>query len=299
MDQASKLRSAILKKNSYTYSDGKDKQQNSENEPRVICVSSGKGGVGKSNFTLNLALALRKKGNKVLIIDADLGLANIEILLGISPKLGLIDLVKDDINIEDIIIEGPLGLKIISGGAGISDIVDLPLYKLNKILNNIAYLKNYADFILIDTGAGISKSVMSFISSSEEIIVVTTPEPTSIADAYALIKVINKESSSKTINLVINKADTKQEAEITFNKLSLVAKKFLYKNLECLGYINNDKNVQVCVKKQTPFYLGSPNSLASQNIDIICNKLLGKKEKDKVFTSFVKKLSNLFFSNRG
>ncbi|SHG93062.1 MinD/ParA family protein [Tepidibacter thalassicus] len=296
MDQASKLRSAILKKNSYNYINNKS---NNENEPRVICISSGKGGVGKSNFTLNLALALKKKGSRVLIIDADLGLANIEILLGISPKLGLVDLVKDNVNIEDIIIEGPLGIKIISGGAGISDIVDLPLYKLNKILNNIAYLKNYADFMLIDTGAGISKSVISFISASEEIIVVSTPEPTAIADAYALIKVISKESTSKIISLVVNKADTKKEAENTFNKLSLVSKKFLYKNIEYLGYISNDKNVQTCVKRQIPFYIGAPNSLASQNIDNICNKLLGKKENNKLFSSFVKKLSGLFFSNRG
>lgn len=297
MDQASKLRSAIIKKSGYNYADENSTTQ--EKGPRVICVASGKGGVGKSNFTLNLALAFKKNGNRVVIIDADLGLANIEILLGISPKVGLLDLIKENVSIEDIMIEGPSGIKIISGGAGISEIVDLSFDKLNKILNNIVLLKNYADFILIDTGAGISKSVMSFLAASEEVIVVTTPEPTAIADAYALIKVTTRESFGKTVNLIVNKADNRQEGDHTFNKLNLASKKFLGKEIEYLGYIFNDKNVQVCVKRQIPFYIGAPNCTASENIDSICNRLLGKKEDNKIFNSFVKKLSGFFLNNRG
>ncbi len=295
MDQASKLRSAIIKKNGYSYMDNPVTE---ETGPRVICVTSGKGGVGKSNFTLNLALALKQNGNRVLIIDADLGLANIEILLGISPKFGLLDLIKEEVTVEDVMIEGPLGIKIISGGAGISEIVDLPMDKLNKILNSMDLLKNYADFILIDTGAGISKSVMSFVASSEEIIVVTTPEPTAIADAYALIKVTTKECN-KVVSLIINKADNKQEGDNTFDKLHLAGKRFLNISIEYLGYITNDRNVQTCVKKQIPFYIGAPNSIAKEDIDSICNKLLGRKEDSKKFSTFVKKLSSFFFSNRG
>lgn len=299
MDQASKLRSAIIKKHGYNY----NSEQNEYNEsgdkgPRVICVASGKGGVGKSNFTLNLALALKNAGNRVVIIDADLGLANIEILLGISPKKGLLDLINENVSIEDIMTQGPCGVNIISGGAGISEIVDLSFEKLNKILSSIIELKNHADFILIDTGAGISKAVMSFISASQEIIVVTTPEPTAIADAYALIKVTVRDDSTKMLSLVINKAEDKLEGENTFNKLNLASKRFLQKEVDFLGYIYNDKNVQQCVKKQMPFLIGAPNSLASENIISICNKLLGKKENDKIFTHFVKKLSNFFLSNR-
>ncbi|MCT4507980.1 MAG: MinD/ParA family protein [Tepidibacter sp.] len=292
MDQASKLRSAILKKNRYNYSPESNK--NLDSNPRVICVSSGKGGVGKTNFTLNLALALRKKENRVLVIDADLGLANIEILLGIDIKYGFIDLVEDNIKIEDIMVDGPLGIKIISGGAGISEVADLPIYKINKILNNMIYLKEHVDFILIDTGAGISKSVMSFILAAQEVIVVTTPEPTSIADSYALIKVITKKTNEKAINMVINRADNKKEAEITFKKMEMVSKRFLNKPIKYLGYISDDKSVRNSVKKQIPFMLNSPNCLASKNLENICDSILGSVEDGNKFNNFINKLSNLF-----
>ncbi|CAH2214004.1 MinD/ParA family protein [Tepidibacter aestuarii] len=292
MDQASKLRSAILKKNKYSYLS--ESNMDSNESPRVICVSSGKGGVGKTNFTLNLALALRQRGNRVLVIDADLGLANIEILLGIDIRYGFIDLVEDDIKIEDIMVDGPLGIKIISGGAGISEVADLPIYKINKILNNMVYLKEYVDFILVDTGAGISKSVMSFVLAAQEVIVVTTPEPTSIADAYALIKVITKKTTDKAINMVINRVDNKKEAEMTFKKMEIVSKRFLNKPINYMGYISDDKNVRNSVKKQVPFVLNSPNCLASKNIENICDSLLGNIENKNKFNNFINRLSNLF-----
>ncbi len=292
MDQASKLRSAILKKNKYSYSP--ESMKDSNGNPRVICISSGKGGVGKTNFTLNLALALKKKGSRVLVIDADLGLANIEILLGIDIRYGFIDLVEDHIKIEDIMVDGPLGIKIISGGAGISEVADLPIYKINKILNNMIYLKQYVDFILIDTGAGISKSVMSFVVAAQEVIVVTTPEPTSIADAYALIKVITKQTNEKAINMVINRVDNKAEAEITFKKMQMVSKRFLNKSINYLGYISDDRNVRISVKKQVPFMLNSPNCLASKNVENICDSLLGSTENRSKFNNFINRLSNLF-----
>ncbi|MEJ8554422.1 MinD/ParA family protein [Tepidibacter sp. Z1-5] len=292
MDQASKLRSAILKKNKYNYLAENNKDSNKN--PRVICIASGKGGVGKTNFTLNLALALKKKGNRVLVIDADLGLANIEILLGIDIRYGFIDLIEDDIKIEDIMVDGPLGIKIISGGAGISEVADLPIYKINKILNNMIYLKEYVDFILIDTGAGISKSVMSFVLAAQEVIVVTTPEPTSIADAYALIKVITRKTNEKIINMVINRADNKKEAEMTFKKMEMVAKRFLNNDINYLGYISDDKSVRSSVKKQVPFMLDSPNCLASKNVENICDSLLGNTENTNKFNNFINRLSNLF-----
>ncbi|KXZ39787.1 flagellar biosynthesis protein FlhG [Alkalithermobacter thermoalcaliphilus JW-YL-7 = DSM 7308] len=297
MDQASKLRSAIIKKNSYKAEQLRSDIQ--DKEPRVICVSSGKGGVGKSNFTLNLALSLRKKGHKVTIIDADLGLANIEILLGITPKLGLLDLTKNNINIEDVIVDGPLGIQIISGGAGISEVVDLPLNELNKILNSIYLLKEKTDFILIDTGAGISKSVMSFLSASDEVIVVITPEPTAVTDGYALIKVAIREDSNKKINLVVNKCEDENEALFAYEKIKIASKKFLNFDVGYLGYICNDKNVQMSVKSQIPFYINAPNSTATNNIDEISNKILGTEKSEGIFNSFIKKLSNFFLSGRG
>lgn len=297
MDQASKLRSAVIKK-----SDFEKSFNDSESLTRVICVTSGKGGVGKTNFTLNLALALRENDKKVVIIDADLGLANIEILLGIKPKYGLLDLIKEEVDIEDIVSNGPSGIKIISGGSGIAQLANVSLSGINKILNGIYELKDKADYILIDTGAGISDSIFTFIKASQEIIVVTNPEPTSIADAYAMIKRISMESKDKDINLIVNRAESSEEASGTFKRLKLVGEKFLNLQINYLGYILNDRSVQLSVKSQQPFFIKYPKTVATKNIIDITNKVLNYNEtiiEEPKFEGFMKKLSNIFLGRKG
>ena len=302
MDQASKLRSAIIKKGEYSNIQGENNgllrsKSSIKKSSRVICVSSGKGGVGKSNFTLNTALALRKKGFKTLIIDADLGLANIEVLLGIKPRYTFMDIVEDtQVGLSDIMVEGPLGINIISGGAGISESANLPLYKINRILSVISVLEKDYDYILIDTGAGLSNSVISFAMAAGEVIVVTLPEPTAIADAYALIKVLSNESS-KDLSVVVNNVDDSKEAAITFKKLEAVSKKFLDLDIKYLGYISSDKNIRKAVKQQEPFYIKYSSCTASKNIEDISLKIAGIQKRTEK-EGFAKKLSS-FFSRTG
>ncbi len=288
-DQAQRLREAVVYKKTTD-----NKERSTKSATRVICVSSGKGGVGKSNFTINLAIALQSQGKKVIVIDADLGLANVEILLGIMPKFTLLDVITKNTRIQDVIIKGPMDIGIISGGAGIQSMAELSFYDMNKLLNEINELKDMSDFILIDTGAGISKSVTSFIEASEELIVITTCEPPSIADAYALIKIISNIDKTKKISLVANRAEDAKEAENVYMKLSSVSKKFLDINIQYLGDILDDDNVTKSVKKQMPFFINNPKSKASIGIQNISEKLLNMPVSQKGFNSFMKKLKGLF-----
>ncbi|MGI6225623.1 MAG: MinD/ParA family protein, partial [Peptococcales bacterium] len=159
---------------------------------KVITVASGKGGVGKTNFTLNFGLALAELGQKVLILDADLGLANVDVILGIVPKYNLLHVINDEKELSEIVIEGPKGIKIIPGGSGIYELADLKEWQLERFLIRLTTLEKEYDYLLIDTGAGISKNVLDFALAADEIFIITTPEPTSITDAYGLIKTLDK-----------------------------------------------------------------------------------------------------------
>jgi len=296
MDQASKLRSAVIKKGSIGEVSIENHGNDNSERARVICVASGKGGVGKTNLTLNLALAIKKRGFNPLIIDADLGLANIEVLVGAAPKYNFMDVIEGGMGIRDIVMDGPLGIKIISGGAGISETANLPVYKLNKLLSNLAIIEKDFDFIIIDTGAGISKSVISFAKAADEVIVITLPEPTAIADAYALIKTLRREAIDK-IGVVINKVESKFEAEATFKKLETVSKRFLGVGISYIGHISADNNIIKAVKQQEPFYIKYESSAASRNVEQICGKLTGQGN-TKSSEGFVKRLASFFVSSR-
>lgn len=278
-DQAQNLREAINRKNK---------------GPKVFCVSSGKGGVGKSNFTLNLGISLCDEGKKVVIIDADIGLANLEILIGVVSKYNLLDILERNMSIEEILIDGPNGIKFISGGSGITQLANVDKLKLDKFIQSISRLGDIADYILIDTGAGISDLLTSFSSISDEVMIVTTCEPTAIADAYALIKVLVSRNINKKINIVINKADNKPEADSVFKNLSTVSKKFVNVDLSYLGYINNDSAVAKAVKVQKPFIKYNENSRASKSIRRITSALLNEQEKNRDFGGFLTRLKNLF-----
>jgi flagellar biosynthesis protein FlhG len=246
---------------------------------RVITVTSGKGGVGKTNFTINLALYLHKQGARVVVVDADLGLANIEILLGVSPKYSLLDMVKGHRNLEEIITRLPSGIGFISGGSGLAALADLSGEMLRNMVDKLSKLDEAADIVLIDTGAGISNVVLQFVMAASEIIVVCAPEPTSITDAYALIKATKerKEDMLPQFRIVINRADSKKEGEVIYNNLQKVADRFLSIKLSHLGTIPYDPNLIKAVKQQSPCVESYPHSVFSREIESMGNQILDLK----------------------
>lgn len=245
---------------------------------RVIAVTSGKGGVGKTSFSVNLAIQLSKRGKKVVIIDADFGLANVEIMLGIRPQYNMADLIHNEMNVDDIITKGPLDIGFISGGSGVQDMVNLDKEQVKTLIPKLVRLDSLADVIIIDTGAGISDAVLEFILSSPEVIIVATPEPTSITDAYSLLKTVNRSKDfmveEKKIQIVSNRVGSKEEGKEIYDKLNIVSTKFLNIHLEYLGAIMQDPNASKAVIEQKPVSLAFPNSISTRCYQEIGNKLL-------------------------
>lgn len=237
-----------------------------ENITRVITVTSGKGGVGKSNFSVNLALALSEMKQKVIILDADLGLANIDVILGISPPYNLAHVIAGEKTIPEILCEGPRGLKIIPGGSGMHELANLKDWQIENFLTKLSHLEGMADYLIIDTGAGLSKSVLSFALAADEVIVVTTTEPTAITDAYGLIKTVRQQRYPGKVKVVVNRASSAGDANVVFNKLKIAISRFLKYQIEYLGVIREDPKVGQAVKEQQPFLLAYPLSTATQDI---------------------------------
>lgn len=281
MDQASRLRELI-------------NIRNDEYKFRVITVASGKGGVGKTNFVVNLASCLAEKGLRVGILDADFGMANVDILFGVKCKYSIYDLMYNNLNIKSIISTTPEGVKIIPGGSGIKELGEIEDSKRKHLIAEFSQIDNI-DILLVDTGAGISGNVLSFAEIADEIVIITNPEPTAITDAYGLIKVIKNSNLTSTINLVINRADTKGEADETFYKLFKTAEAFLGIRLKYLGYLLEDYKVGQAVKNQTPFYKAYPKSKASICLKAIAAQLLceDKSVKNKSAKDFFNKLIHM------
>ena len=251
---------------------------------KFITVTSGKGGVGKSNFTLNFALTLLSLGKRVLIFDADIGMANIDVLMGTSTKYNLHHLIRREKSIHEIVARGPNELSYISGGSGMSDLISLSEHDIHYFTTQIEQIANQMDYIIFDTGAGLSKANIQFITAADECIVVTTPEPTSITDAYALIKVVHGIDSSVPYQMVINRVDDEIEATFTANKIRLAAKRFLDIEIPMLGYIRDDSHVVQAVKKQTPYSLAFPNSVATKDIQRLTKLYMNTSSASEVET---------------
>lgn len=265
MDQAEKLRKIV-------------KQQNKPRRiSRVITVTSGKGGVGKSSIAVNLAIALSHLGKRVVILDADFGLANIEVMLGIRPVYNLADLMFRGKNLSDIITQGPENIGFISGGSGIQELTNLSKEQIIYLIRKLVELDQAADIVIIDTGAGIADSVLEFVAASSEVILVTTPEPTSITDAYALLKTLNRKSEfsvdDTVIKMIANRVTPDEDGEEIFEKLSIVVTRFLKLKLGYLGYISMDNTVSKAVMKQRPAICEYPNSSFSKMISGFAKQL--------------------------
>jgi flagellar biosynthesis protein FlhG len=271
-DQAEKLRQIV--QTTRELSKGPIIKNSSGSTARVITVTSGKGGVGKTNFTVNLALALAELGQRVLLIDADLGMANVDVVLGCSAKYSILNLLEDHYSLHDVVAEGPCGIKFMTGGSGIYHLANLTASQLQRITSQITQFDNWADIILIDTGAGINQNVLSFVMAADEVIIITTPEPTAITDAYAMMKAYVSNNGSSPLNLVINRVLTRDEGQSVVDKLNKVATRFLGQTIHELGFVYEDQNVVKAVKSQTPFSLAYPDSISTRCVKQIANRLL-------------------------
>lgn len=284
LDQAEKLRRLVNNEEVITEKGKKAK---------IITVTSGKGGVGKSNFVVNLGIALQQRGNKVLIFDADIGMGNDDVLMGVYPRHTVFDVLKGR-EIEDILVDGPEGIKLLPAGSGLNKIEELQDNEREMFLRKLESLDGF-DYILMDTGAGISKSVLAFIACSEELIIITTPEPTSLTDAYSLIKASDHFKIKDKAKIVVNKAFTKEEGLQTFNKFESAVTKFLTVKVSYLGCILDDRKLVKGVRSQTPVMISYPNSDASKAINKIADKLFGDNSAETLgFHAVFKKLFDIF-----
>jgi flagellar biosynthesis protein FlhG len=294
MDQAKRLRELMMQR-IHDNTEPTEEEKISMNA-QVISIASGKGGVGKSNFSINLAIQMRKLGKRVVIIDADFGLANVEILMGVAPRHTVSDVLNGTIEMTDALTIGPMGCMFLSGGSGMAALTDLTDNQILRLTDGFLQLDAVADFILIDTRAGISNAVINFIRASSSTIVVTTPDPTAIADAYALIKSVKAAMPNiGVLKLVVNCAVNDTEAQEVFEKLNGVSARFLGIKLILLGAIPFDSYLVRAVRKQKPVSIMYPIAASSNRYSEISASLL-EMETGKVnnIQSFVMKLIGRF-----
>ncbi|WP_298837179.1 MinD/ParA family protein [Clostridium sp.] len=247
-------------------------------QPRIITVTSGKGGVGKSNIVVNLSIALQKMGKKVMIFDADIGMGNDDIIMGCLSKYNVFDVICNDKEIEDVVVTGPYGVKLLPGGSALTKVEDLTEIQRDKFLKKLTALTGL-DYIIMDTGAGVNKSVLGFIACCEDLIIVTTPEPTSLTDAYSLLKAVNHFKIKNSAKVIINRSLDNNEANLTFNKFNNAVIKFLNMEIEYLGKIGEDKKLAYAVRQQQPVIVSYPNSEVSKDINKIASKIEGTIDK--------------------
>ncbi len=269
-DQAEQLRNIV-------------KRQNQINVPnaKVLTITSGKGGVGKSNTAVNLAIWFRKRGKRVIILDADFGLANVEVMFGTVPTYSLKDVIFGRRQVSEIITKGPMDIGFISGGSGIVALNNLEREQVSDLITSLSVLNEMTDILIIDTGAGVGANVMDFVLASPEVILVTTPEPSSLTDSYSLIKALYKHpgfvSGTTNIHLLANKVSSKEEADALYEKLNSIVKRFLEGELSYLGMVPQDAALEKAVRAQQIISLTAPSARASRSYETIVDQLLDEE----------------------
>ncbi len=232
--------------------------------PRVIAVTSGKGGVGKTNVVANLSVSLAELGKRVVVLDADFGLANLDVLLGLTPRYHLGHVLFGDRRLEEVMLPGPKGIRIIPSSSGLQRMSELTLAQRNQLVESFTSLYTDTDYFIIDTAAGISRNVIHFLIAAQEIIVVSAPEPTAIVDAYAVIKIILAEDRKKRVHVLINSVERAQDAQDVFCQINSVVKRFLDREVDYLGHIEWDLHVPKAVRTQTVVTERYPEAAASR-----------------------------------
>jgi len=276
--------------NDYTSSDSQDSRFDSSkssflkvgtHNQRIIAVTSGKGGVGKTNVVANLAVSLSELGKKVVVLDADFGLANIDVLLGLTPRYHLGHVLFGNKSLSEIMIQGPKGIRIIPASSGLQHMTELTSAQRNHLIDCFAKLESDTDYFIMDTAAGISRNVIQILLSAQEIIVVSAPEPTSIVDAYAVIKVLLSEDPNKQIQVLINTVESADEAEDVYSQINSVVKRFLNREIDFLGHVEQDVQVLQAVRSQMLVTQKYPDAPASRCFRDIARRI-GQQEQGKL-----------------
>lgn len=292
-DQAYRLREIVKDKSEYDM-----KSMGTGHKMRIVTVTSGKGGVGKTSFSVNFSIALSRRGIRVLLLDADFGLANVDLILGLKTQYDLTDLLSGRKTVNEIVTTGHEGIKFISGGSGLTELANIGSDDLYRMMNSLNELENTADILLIDTGAGVNQQVMQMVNASDETLVVITPEPTSIMDGFAMVKSIIKSNKRHKVRIIVNRAESDEEAQAIIANFTDVVEKFLGVRVTALGCINDDKSVSRAIRQQMPFIMMDPTSDASRQIGIIADDYLNlprqneaeDKESGRGLVGFLKKL---------
>lgn len=252
----------------------KNKSSSTESRTRIITVASGKGGVGKTNISTNLAIAYARLGKRVILMDADLGLANVNVVLGMIPKYNLYHLIRKQKTMRDIIMDTEYGIQIVAGASGFAKIANLSEEERHSFINELSEMSS-ADIIIIDTSAGVSNNVLAFVAAADEAIIVTTPEPTAITDAYGIIKIIATEIDNLGIGLklVVNRVKSVTEGKKVAERVINIAGQFLNLKIDYLGYVYEDPSVHQAVLRQKPFLAADPRGKASACVSHIVGRL--------------------------
>ncbi len=249
------------------------RKMNNSNPVRVIAITSGKGGAGKTNLSVNLGIALAQTGQRVAILDADMGLANVDILIGVYPKFNLSHVLSGEKTLADIMMEGPSGIRIIPGASGIQKMAELSPTEQAAMIRAFSEIDQELDVLIVDTAAGISASVVNFARACQEIVVVVCDEPTSLTDAYAFIKLLNRDYKLTNFHVVANMVKTVEQGQALFQKLIKVTDHYLDVTLRFVGSVPYDENLRKSVQKQSPVVVGFPNTKATLAIKDIAAKI--------------------------
>ena len=299
-DQASKLRKMFPGSK-----EGKDSEDDKHEPPpeversRIISVASGKGGVGKTNITVNIGLALQDMGKDVLILDADMGMANVDVILGLTARYHLGHILKGKCQLEDALITGPKGLTVLPGASGIDEFTDIDIGEVKKLLDLSTAIESSYDFILIDIGAGIHSGVVNFIRAADEIMVVLTPEPTAVMDAYSLLKVLSDYSVASRLDLIVNQVESKGEGEDVTGRMENAIDEYLDMNVDTSAVVPYDDVLRKAVKKQKPLMELYPSSKAGRAFKRIAELLVSGKVEDtsRGMKGFVYRMLGFFRNN--